>query len=206
MNWLKLQLAAAFAGTQPLNRKVIALALVIAAAAAFGLNYFVSQTANEQAATKAEESLTKTEAATVELPKLYVHIVGEVVKPGIYLLETGSRLIDAVFASGGFTKDADQSSVNLARSLSDGEQIIVLGVGQSSGPLSLGGNQSGGLISLNRASALELEALPGVGPALAARMVDWRNANGGFKSKDELQSVSGIGDKMFAAIEKLVTL
>jgi competence protein ComEA len=126
--------------------------------------------------------------------------------PGIYSLEVGSRLIDAIVASGGFLPKADQSSVNLARPLSDGEQIFVLAVGQAVSDLS-GPSASGtGLISVNRASQAELESLPGVGPALAGRIIDWRSANGGFKKLDDLKNVGGIGDKLFSGFAKLITL
>ena len=143
----------------------------------------------------------------VSKPNFYVHIVGQVRYPGIYSLEVGSRLIDAVVASGGFLAKADQASVNLARPLSDGEQIFVLAIGQSSSSVSGGGAVGApGLISINRASQTELEALPGVGPALAGRIIDWRSANGGFKKLEDLKSVGGIGDKLFSGFVKQITL
>ena len=154
----------------------------------------------------------------VSLPQIYVALAGAVRHPGVYSLKSGARVFDAVFAAGGLTAKADQTSVNLARVVTDGEQIVVakIGVGSSgefdssgvgsSGVGSSGTSSAGSLISLNQASETELEALPGVGPALAGRMVDWRTANGGFKSKQDLLNVTGIGDKLYAAISKLVTL
>jgi len=138
-------------------------------------------------------------------PKLFVHIIGSVKSPGIYQLDTGARVYDAVLAAGGLTAKANQQSINLARGLTDGEQIVVLSQSQSAATQQ-GFQVQLQLLSLNQATATQLEDLPGVGPALAGRMIDWRLANGGFKSKDDLLNVSGIGDKLFSGIKDLVTL
>jgi competence protein ComEA len=134
-----------------------------------------------------------------------VHIAGSVKHPGIYQLESGSRVYEAVLAAGGLGVKANQMSVNLARVLTDGEQLVVA---SNSQPVNQQFNvpTMPSLISLNQASASQLEDLPGVGPALAGRMVDWRTANGGFKSKEDLLNVSGIGDKLYADVKDLVTL
>ena len=234
MEAIKQQFARLISGAQPVNKKLIFVMVGIVAVATFALNSAVSSSktaalesqsqvdgSGESGSSGSGESGAAS-GATINLPQLYVHLVGEVVKPGIYLVPTGSRVIDAVVQAGGFTKAADQTSVNLARNLSDGEQVIVYKLGSSAGSGLAGSSGSadlgaggggvaragvgGSLISLNRGSQAELEELPGVGPTLAARIIDWRLANGGFKSKNDLQSVSGIGDKMFAAIEPLVTL
>ena len=159
-----------------------------------------------------EKPVAGNSTPAVSLPQIYVALAGAVRHPGVYSLKSGARVFDAVFAAGGLTAKADQTSVNLARVVTDGEQIVVakIGVGSSgvgsSSVGSSGPSSAGSLISLNQASETELEALPGVGPALAGRMVDWRTANGGFKSKQDLLNVTGIGDKLYAAISKLVTL
>jgi competence protein ComEA len=134
---------------------------------------------------------------------LYVHVVGEVQSPGMYQLPIGARLVDAVFAAGGLTEDADNASVNLARELTDGEQIIVFSVSQEG---EAAGTTASGIVSLNRAGDKELEALPGIGPALAGRIVAWREANGGFKSVEDLLKVSGIGESLLSGVIDLVTL
>ena len=159
-----------------------------------------------------EKPVAGNSTPAVSLPQIYVALAGAVRHPGVYSLKSGARVFDAVFAAGGLTAKADQTSVNLARVVTDGEQIVVakIGVGSSgvgsSSVGSSGPSSAGSLISLNQASETELEALPGVGPALAGRMVDWRTTNGGFKSKQDLLNVTGIGDKLYAAISKLVTL
>ena len=152
--------------------------------------------------------------STFTKPSIYVHIVGFVRHPGLYRLDSGARVVDAVFAADGFSAKADQSSINLARILTDGEQVFVTGLGngwRAGNPVSSGGESvklksASGLINLNRADEASIESLPGVGPTLAARIVDWRLANGGFKSKADLQKVSGIGDKLFAKLKDLVVL
>jgi competence protein ComEA len=144
---------------------------------------------------------------------LLIHIVGEVVTPGVYQLNSGARVLDAVAAAGGFTKKADQTSINLVRPISDGEQIIVTAIGaDGSGYSQTGGGGGGGggsgatKININRATAQQLDALPGIGPTLAARIVDYRNANGGFDTVTDLGQVAGIGVKLLAQIVPLVTL
>ncbi|MEN9752549.1 MAG: hypothetical protein RL670_240, partial [Actinomycetota bacterium] len=127
----------------------------------------------------------------------------EVEHPGIYCLDSGSRMYDAIFAAGGFSNAADPASVNLARQITDGEQILISAIGAA---VPVGGASTSSLISLNRASQSEFESLPRVGPALAGRLIDWRQTNGGFKSKQDLLKVDGIGPKLFTSIESLVTL
>ena len=141
---------------------------------------------------------------------IYVHILGAVAVPGLYELRDGDRAIDAVAAAGGFAEGADLRQLNLARFLSDGEQIYVpteeevaSGVGIPGG---IGSATSGGKVNLNTADAASLETLPRVGPSLAARIIAWRDANGRFTSIEDLLGVSGIGDKTFAGLRDLVTI
>lgn len=181
------------------NRKLIALVLGLTALVAFVVNNL-----NSQSTSSVARPTTATRA--IVAPTFFIHIVGQVKSPGVYSLTVGSRLFDAVVAAGGFLDKADQSSVNLARTLTDGEQILVLKIGESIGGGVASGGLAGGLVSLNRGTEAELETLPGVGPALAGRIIDWRSANGGFKKKEDLLNVGGIGDKLFAGISKLVSL
>jgi competence protein ComEA len=202
VEWLKQQIIAALSNKTPLSRKALLGFGAAVAAIIFVINAMVANVPKSQPVAAPEPSA----ATSVMPPKIFVHLVGEVAKPGIYELESGSRVMDAIFAASGFTKIAEQSSVNLARELTDGEQVIVLRVGEFQ-PSTSSINGSGvATVSLNRASAAELEALPGVGPALAGRIVDWRQANGGFKKKEDLLNISGIGDKLFAGLKNQVVL
>lgn len=142
---------------------------------------------------------------------IFVHVTGAVTTPGVYAADVGSRVFDIVAMAGGFTKKADQASVNLARLVSDGEQLMVFERMDGSNPINSASKSSAGsmastLVSLNRATLGELEELPGVGPTLAQRIIDWRTANGGFKSLEDLLEVGGIGDKLFAGIQGKVAL
>ncbi|GAA2024345.1 hypothetical protein GCM10009740_12340 [Terrabacter terrae] len=152
-----------------------------------------------------------------------VHVVGQVNRPGLVQLRQGARVADAITAAGGTRRGADVSVLNLARLVQDGEQIRVPkpgerlvaapGSGTSGGAASAGaGGASGGSavagppVSLNAADVAALDTLPGVGPVLAQRIVDWRTEHGRFTSVDELGEVSGIGDKLMAQLRPKVTL
>lgn len=144
----------------------------------------------------------------VSSARIFVHVIGAVRKPGVLELSQNSRVIDAIEAAGGVVDGAAMSAINLARLVTDGEQINVLTEGQvaAAEAASSGSEGSNGLTNLNTADANTLESLPGVGPALASRIVDWRKANGGFKTVDDLNNVSGIGDKMLENVRSLVTV
>ena len=145
---------------------------------------------------------------------LMVHVVGQVRRPGVVRLAGGARVLDAVAAAGGAKPSADLSGLNLARVVADGEQIVVPRPGQivagapgpqgvgggSTSPGAAGGSTAGALVDLNTADASALDSLPGVGPVLSQRILDWRTAHGRFSSVDELGEVSGIGDKLLAQI------
>lgn len=135
---------------------------------------------------------------------IFVHILGAVARPGLYELRDGDRAVDAVAAAGGFLDTADQAQLNLARLLVDGEQIVVPVVGET--PAAPPGTTAGGLVNLNTADAATLDTLPRVGPAMAARIIDWRESNGPFTTIDDLLNVSGIGTKTLDGLKDLVTV
>lgn len=145
---------------------------------------------------------------------LLVHVAGAVKNPGVYTLPTGSRAFQAVEAAGGALPTAELSALNLAAPIIDGLQIMVPVQGQAAGtaaPDSGAGAPGqkpgmGALVNLNTASAADFDALPGIGPVLAQRIVAWRSDHGPFASVDALDGVSGIGAKLLAGIRDLVTV
>ncbi|MCI0155504.1 ComEA family DNA-binding protein [Leifsonia shinshuensis] len=141
--------------------------------------------------------------------ELYVHVSGAVARPGLIKVAGGSRVVDAVEAAGGFAETADPAGVNLARFLRDGEQLRVPAVGEVPAPGDGAASEAGavgGRVDLNRASAAQLETLPRIGPALAQRIIEWREAHGGFSAVTDLRSVSGVGEKLFDALKDRVTV
>jgi competence protein ComEA len=135
-------------------------------------------------------------------------VVGQVLQPGVVELPAGSRVVDAVAAAGGATSDADLGAINLARVLVDGEQVVVPLPGQvlaAAGPATASTTVPGGPgIDLNTADVAALDTLPGVGPVLAQRIVDWRDAHGRFSDVEELREVSGIGPSLLERVRDQV--
>jgi competence protein ComEA len=142
--------------------------------------------------------------------EVLVHVVGQVRHPGLVRLVSGARVADALRKAGGTTRRADLSAVNLARLVADGEQVFVPAPGQSpppaagQGPGAAPSAGSGSPVDLNTATESELDALPGVGPVIAGRIVAWRQQHGRFASVDELTEVSGIGDATLERLRPLV--
>jgi competence protein ComEA len=146
-------------------------------------------------------------AATVAGALVVVDVAGRVRRPGIVELPAGSRVVDALRAAGGARHGVDTSTLNLARLLVDGEQIVVgLDVPASSAVASPMPTAAGPVasVNLNTATLEQLDTLPGIGPVTAQAILDWRTENGSFTSVDELLEVSGIGDATLADIEAYV--
>jgi competence protein ComEA len=156
--------------------------------------------------------------------EVVAYVCGAVRRPGVYHLAPGARVADLLSAAGGAAARAELQAVNLAAKLIDGQQVVVpvrgattaaaaaagsAGTGASATSGTAGAPGTAGTsapVNLNTASAAELDALPGVGPATAQKIIDYRTANGGFKSVDDLKNVSGIGDAKFATLQPLVTV
>jgi competence protein ComEA len=128
-------------------------------------------------------------------PEISVYVEGEVVNPGVYMLEQGALISDAIDAAGGFTPDADRSAVNLAATLRDGDQVHIYKLGDMPQK-----------IDINTAEVWLLESLPGIGETLAQRIVDYRIANGYFQSIDDLTEVDGIGAAVFEKLKDKITV
>ncbi len=199
---------------------VVILALLVLV----GRSVVGTESKSGPAAPEATESLSLVSdqlAAEPNADRVLVHVAGAVREPGVYELEAGSRVSDAVERAGGPRVRAWLESINLAAQLVDGQQVLVplrptaaresTGVGAGGPPLTPGasdGSPAGaatiGPISLSTASAAELERLPGVGPVTAEKIVAHRNEHGPFRSADELTAISGIGPARVDAIRDLV--
>src|SRR5659263_415683 len=141
-------------------------------------------------------------AAPTVAPEVVVHVVGQVLQPGLVHLPAGSRLADAIDAAGGAGPEADLAAINLARVLTDGEQVVVPRPGEQ--PPSVGAAGADPAIDLNTAATADLDTLPGIGPVLAQRIVDWRTEHGAFTAVDELAEVRGIGSALLEGLHDLV--
>ncbi|GAA3437391.1 ComEA family DNA-binding protein [Kutzneria kofuensis] len=180
---------------------VLALAgVAVLAALAAALGMWLSRPVLEQPPLPAPATPTAAHSAGAGRPgPLVVSVVGKVARPGLVTVPDGSRVADALRAAGGPLPDADLTQLNLARKLADGEQVAV-GVPQ---PAPAQG-QPPGKVNLNTATQTDLETLPGVGPTMAQRILQWRTKNGRFQSVDQLREVDGIGATRFDHLKDLV--
>jgi len=139
---------------------------------------------------------------------LTIHVAGAVLRPGLYKLDEGTRVADALQRAGGAAPDALLDDLNLASRLTDGQKVLVpraVAAAPAAGAPAAAAAGSG-LINLNTASVEQIDSLPGVGPALAGRIVDYRKKNGPFSSVDDLDNIEGIGPKKLENFKDLVTI
>ena len=151
-----------------------------------------------------------------ELPeKIMVDVKGQIKQPGVYQANTGERVIDVISRAGGLTDKADQGMVNFAEHVKDEMIIYIPAKGETgiSSPITSSGNpglsvgsQKEAKININKADETELQNLPGIGPAKAAAIIEYRNTSGPFKAVEDLKSISGIGDKTFEKLKDLIAI
>ncbi|MFG3303881.1 helix-hairpin-helix domain-containing protein [Streptomyces wuyuanensis] len=214
-SWVRLR-----CGLEP--KTLAALALVLALGVGFAVQHFRAGRPEPVRAPQLVGDVPPAPEATRPAPspgpapahepagRIVVDVSGKVRRPGVLRLPAGSRVADALRAAGGVKTGTDLTGLNRARVLMDGEQVVV-GVPQPPGaaapgtPGFTGGGAPGaGPLSLNTATAEQLDTLPGVGPVLAQHIVDYRTEHGGFRSVDELREVTGIGDRRFEDLQPLV--
>ncbi len=161
--------------------------------------------------------LENTPAIQKEVPSVIIHIAGAVKNPGVYQLKSTDRIVDAVKISGGATEEANLDLINLAALLKDGQKIIVpskiynengkeinKNIDNSAEVMYSSSGSISGKININTANAIMLQALPGIGPVLSERIIEYRNQNGLFGVIDDIQDVSGIAEKKFEGIKDLI--
>lgn len=166
--------------------------------------------------TAGSEENAKTDDTETQL--LYIYMCGAVVSPGVYQLKEGSRLYEAVEMAGGLTKEADETCLNLARLVSDGEQIVILTCEETDklkqeGKYTLDQentaiavNASSNLVNINTASISELTTVSGIGESRAQAIIDYREKNGDFRCIEDIKKVEGIKDGLFSKIKDKITV
>ncbi len=185
----------------PVQRRTLAGVVLLAALLFVGLPRLVHRGAPAAAVPPLRAPRP---AARVAAGKLVVDVAGAVRRPGLYRLQPGSRVADAIAAAGGATGRANVDAVNLAAPLADGLQVVVPLRGAAAAAGDGGAPSSTSPVDLNSASVEQLDALPGIGPSTAQKIVDYRQAHGAFHSLEELDAVPGIGAGRIAQLEGLV--
>lgn len=204
-----------------LNWKILGMVLLIVAVLAFcGGNAYQDWRAQGEGLTLVKESedtaaadtSASEENAAAASGEVVVHVTGAVSAPGVYTLPSDARVDDAVRAAGA-TAEADLSQLNLAQKLADGQKITVPTIGSASTSAGEGtattpadASSDGALVNINTASLEELETLPSIGEVRAQAIITYRETNGGFRTIEELQEVSGIGEKIFADVAPYITV
>jgi competence protein ComEA len=183
----------------PSHRRLIAVGLLIVV----GLFVLAPRVFQRGASRHVVVPLRTAAAARRVEARIVVDVAGAVRRPGLYRLPSGTRIADAVAIAGGATRKANLTLVNLAAPLADGEQVVVP-AGAAGAGAAAGAPSPTAPLDLNTATAEQLDALPGIGPATAQKIVDYRQAHGAFHSVDELDGVSGIGPAKLAELEGLV--
>ena len=193
------------------NNKFIIIFTIVLSAIGY-IFLYIKEEKNQNILIEVEETVIEEQVEIVEeKPKIYVDIAGEITNPGVYILDEGSRVNDLIIMAGGVTKEANLSNVNLAYILSDGIKITIpnkkdlssKNIIQSS---IVGNSKNTGVVNINQADVEELMTLSGIGESIATSIVEYRNANGNFKKKEDIKNVSGIGESKYSKIKDKITV
>ena len=203
------------------QKRIFIIGIIIAVGI---IAFYVYSKDNNYEEISTEEIMVKNETQTEETTdteKIMVHIMGAVKNEGILELNEGARVSDAINSAGGLAEDADMSKINLAYVLEDGVKIRIPSINDepteeyittdgveivesSSQTTQNGGNSKSGLININTANETELDSLPGIGPSIAAKIINYREENGDFASIEDIKNVNGIGDSKFEELKDLI--
>ncbi len=193
----------------------VAVTVIAAAALFFGLK------GESQNSSLEDELLALSEGSASEggnslekeleesLPVIYVDISGAVEKPGVYDVKEGTRVFEVIEMAGGLTSEADIDGFNRAEEVFDGQKLTIpekISEEAGGGAIASAGVTSSGLININRATAEELDEIPGVGPSTAEAIIRYREENGSFRKKEDIKNVSGIGDKTYEKMADKITV
>ena len=199
---------------EELSSKKLIVIIVLLVAIAFGSGVLIGKTYFAKGSEEIIETEAVKENITPIIKTIKVYVAGEVKKPDVYELDDGAIVKDAILLAGGFTENADTISINLAKKLTDGEEVIVYSkiadINGSTGIVSNTTNTNSspnrtGKININTASKEELMTLSGIGEVKAQAIIDYRTKNGPFKDTHEIVNVSGIGEKTFEKIKDSIT-
>lgn len=187
----------------------VVVGLVILAAVALVGGYGVAMRARPRTTSLSLSSPSAVPGRTGA--KVYVHVGGAVRRPGLYQLSKGARVDDAIRAAGGVLEDANLDALNLAAKVKDGDKILVPTLNgeaetEAAGEAAGADPAQGRLINLNTATVADLDTLPGIGPALAQRIISYREQHGGFRKLEDLLDVPGIGPAKFEELRDLVVV
>lgn len=205
------------------RRWLIIAAIMVLLAFAAGVKYESFKAEQSEQSLKMLQSNDNEEMSNAtsssEKGIITIYVIGEVKNPGVFRLQKNDRVYQAVEMAGGSLDTADMKQVDMARKLSDEETVYIPAIGEiseapmagtasieSHSPNYSAGAKNSGLININSASLEELDTLDGIGPALAQRIIDYRTGNGSFTSIEDINNVSGIGDKKFEAIKNSITV
>lgn len=190
----------------------------------FELENFEEEFLNENQESITEEQNIVGKTKVVEEKQIAIHITGEVKRKGLIYLEEGARIMDAIEKAGGATQNANLDNINLAYILQDGQKVYIPNknekietkeyITENSGENVVIGEQNetknmkgaSDKVNINTANQTELETLPGIGPSLAQRIIEYRETNGNFKKKEDIQQVKGIGNSKYANIKEYISI